>query len=65
MARPRKRNVLDRFEIDYAVCMYCSICIDTCPFDALHWSPQYEYSAPAREGLIQGRDELSRWRDQG
>lgn len=38
-ARDRTRNVLDRFAIDWGVCMYCSICIEVCPFDALHWSP--------------------------
>jgi len=63
MARPRKHNVLDRFDIDYGVCMYCSICIDTCPFDALHWSTEYEYSAAARGDLVHGRDELRQWRD--
>ena len=36
----RTRNVLDRFAIDYALCMYCGICVDVCPFDALFWSPE-------------------------
>jgi formate hydrogenlyase subunit 6/NADH:ubiquinone oxidoreductase subunit I len=26
--RQRKRNVLDRFAIDYALCMYCGICVE-------------------------------------
>src|SRR5262249_27968207 len=33
-ARPRAHNVLDRFAIDFALCMYCGICIEACPFDA-------------------------------
>ena len=28
-------SVLDRFDIDYALCMYCGICVEVCPFDAL------------------------------
>ena len=28
---PRKVNKLDRFDIDYALCMYCGICVDVCP----------------------------------
>src|SRR6266571_515252 len=24
--------------------MYCGICVEVCPFDALFWSPEYEYS---------------------
>ena len=41
--RSRTRNVLDRFAIDFSLCMYCGICIEVCPFDALFWSPQFEY----------------------
>jgi NADH-quinone oxidoreductase subunit I len=36
--------MLDRFAIDYSLCMYCGICIEVCPFDALHWSPEFEYA---------------------
>ncbi|MDP9406134.1 MAG: NADH-quinone oxidoreductase subunit I, partial [Actinomycetota bacterium] len=43
-ARARTRNVLDRFAIDFALCMYCGICVEVCPFDALFWSPEFEYS---------------------
>ena len=35
--RERQRNVLDRFAIDFSLCMYCGICIEVCPFDALYW----------------------------
>lgn len=43
-ARARTRNQLDRFAIDFALCMYCGICVEVCPFDALFWSPDFEYS---------------------
>lgn len=36
--RPKTIAVLDDFRIDYATCMYCGICIEVCPFDALEWS---------------------------
>ena len=42
--RERQRNVLDRFAIDFSLCMYCGICVEVCPFDALHWSPEFEYA---------------------
>ena len=42
--RERSRNVLDRFAIDFSLCMYCGICIEVCPFDALFWSPEFEYA---------------------
>lgn len=36
--RPKVENFLDKFEIDYSLCMYCSICVDSCPHDALFWA---------------------------
>src|SRR5262245_23647716 len=44
--KPRSVSKLDRFDIDYALCMYCGICVEVCPFDALFWSPEFEYSEP-------------------
>lgn len=38
--RPRSVAVLDEFTIDFSKCMYCGICIEVCPFDALEWSDQ-------------------------
>lgn len=38
--RPAMKNVLDSFTIDFSHCMWCGICINVCPFDALHWSEQ-------------------------
>jgi NADH-quinone oxidoreductase subunit I len=59
--RARTRNVLDRFAIDYALCMYCGICVDVCPFDALFWSPEFEYSEPSIVELTHERDRLRDW----
>ncbi|MGH8776610.1 MAG: 4Fe-4S binding protein [Jiangellaceae bacterium] len=59
--RPRSRNVLDRFAIDFSLCMYCGICIDVCPFDALHWSPEFEYAELDIRDLTHERDRLREW----
>jgi NADH-quinone oxidoreductase subunit I len=59
--RERTRNVLDRFAIDYALCMYCGICIEVCPFDALFWSPEFEYAEHDILGLTHERPELREW----
>ena len=60
-ARPRSRNVLDRFAIDFALCMYCGICIEVCPFDALFWAPSYAYAATDPGGLVHEREQLKAW----
>ncbi len=59
--RPRSVNVLDGFSIDYALCMYCGICVEVCPFDALHWAPTATYAEPSTEALVHGRDRLAAW----
>ncbi len=59
--RARSKSVLDRFDIDFALCMYCGICVEVCPFDALFWSPEYEYSALHLDGLLHPMGRLSEW----
>jgi len=59
--RPRTDAVLDRFAIDFGLCMYCGICVEVCPFDALHWSPVAEYAATSSDGLIHERGRLVSW----
>ncbi|MEU4444391.1 4Fe-4S binding protein [Actinosynnema sp. NPDC050801] len=67
-ARPRARNVLDRFAIDYGQCLYCGICVEACPFDALHWAPDFSYPGTggldghgAVAELVHERDVLATW----
>jgi len=59
--RERSRNVLDRFAIDFSLCMYCGICIEACPFDALFWSPEFEYAELDIRDLTHEKDRLGQW----
>ena len=59
--RQRKRNVLDRFAIDYALCMYCGICVEVCPYDALFWSREFEYAEYDIRNLTHEKEKLSDW----
>jgi NADH-quinone oxidoreductase subunit I len=59
--KPRTVQALDRFDIDYGLCMYCGICVEVCPFDALFWSPEYEYSAPSIADLLHDKTRLGEW----
>jgi NADH-quinone oxidoreductase subunit I len=59
--RIKVRNKLDRFDIDFALCMYCGICVEVCPFDALFWSPEYEYSESRMGDLMHDKEQLSAW----
>ena len=59
--RARSVKVLDRFAIDYALCMYCGICVEVCPFDALFWSPEFEYAEYNILEMTHEKDRLEEW----
>ena len=59
--RDRTRNMLDQFDIDFSLCMYCGICIEVCPFDALEWSPEFEYAEYDIKDLLHDKTRLGQW----
>jgi len=59
--RGRTRNQLDRFAIDFSLCMYCGICVEVCPFDALFWAPDSDYAVFDLRELVHERDRLGLW----
>jgi ferredoxin len=54
-------KVLDRFAIDYALCMYCGICVEVCPFDALFWAPDFEYAEYDILNMTHEKERLEEW----
>lgn len=41
------------FTIDHNLCMYCNLCVEVCPFDAITmWTRIGELSAATRSGLV-------------
>ena len=61
--RPKKVNVLDSFDIDYSLCMYCGICVDVCPFDALEWDQHRALISDSRVDLTLGITQLTSEKD--
>jgi len=59
--KERTVSALDRFDIDYSLCMYCGICVEVCPFEALFWSPEFEYSEPRIADLLHDKERLGEW----
>ena len=41
--------------------MYCGICVEVCPFDALFWTPEYEYSESSIADLLHDKTRLGEW----
>ena len=58
-ARPRTENVLDRFAIDWSLCMFCGICVEECPVDALAWSPDLAAPAETLAALTAEKSQLA------
>ena len=57
--RPRTVKLLDSFVIDWSSCMFCGICIEVCPYDALSWAPMPVAAESTRAGLVYGISELT------
>ncbi len=56
--RPTTKNVLDKFTINFGDCMWCGICVEVCPFDALFWSETPIENAKSTEDLILDQNKL-------
>jgi NADH-quinone oxidoreductase subunit I len=53
-----RRKVLTTFTYDTSRCMFCGLCEDACPVDALELSQDFELANYTREGAIWDRQML-------
>ena len=49
---------VDVFDIDQGRCMYCGLCVEACPYDALHMGTRFEAARYQRLDLVIHRDDL-------
>jgi NADH-quinone oxidoreductase subunit I len=57
--RGKERHPVE-FVIDHNLCMYCNLCVEYCPFDAITmWTGNFEIGAFNRTGLVFDQSALS------
>ncbi|MBM3705388.1 MAG: NADH-quinone oxidoreductase subunit I [Actinobacteria bacterium] len=47
------------YTVNYGLCMFCRICIDVCPFDALQQTQEHEFIGESRDDFIRRKEELA------
>lgn len=52
------RYNVEKFELDTGRCMFCGLCVESCPFVALFMGRNYERAAYRRQKLVLSKEEL-------
>ncbi|MCK9487012.1 MAG: 4Fe-4S binding protein [Dehalococcoidia bacterium] len=59
---PREDGTLsiDRYEIDFRICMYCGLCTEACPYQAIQSGGRYNDAVFVFENMYRDRTSLTR-----
>lgn len=49
---------IETFDIDIGRCMFCALCVEACPYDALHMGSSFELGNYEREKLVLSKEDL-------
>ncbi|MBM4436917.1 MAG: 4Fe-4S binding protein [Actinobacteria bacterium] len=53
-----KKTIVDEYLLDLALCCYCGICVEVCPYEANEMTPEFAYAGYSPREMILDKDEL-------
>jgi NADH-quinone oxidoreductase subunit I len=53
-----RKTMVDEFYLDLALCSYCGICVDVCPYEAIEMTPEFAYSSTDVRSMVLDKGEL-------
>jgi len=53
------RFEVEAFTIDHGRCMFCGLCVESCPFNALYMGRGYEHATYFRNELVLDKEKLA------
>ncbi len=48
----KEKKILDKHLYDLGSCTFCALCTETCPQDAIAWTPAFEHTVFTRSKLV-------------
>ena len=48
----KKKKILARYEYDLGACMFCQLCVNACPHDAITFDQNFEHAVFDRAKLV-------------
>ena len=48
----KKKKILVRYEYDLGACMFCQLCVNACPHDAIRFDTEFENAVFDRSKLV-------------
>ncbi len=52
------RYLVEKYEADMGLCIFCGLCVESCPFDALYLSVEFEKATYEHDRMFLKRDQF-------
>ena len=52
------RYTVEKIKVDTGYCIFCGLCVEACPFEALYMGYAYERAKYQRDDVVQGKEDM-------